>query len=79
MGVFGGARSPDLQGLYKVRGLHKDLGQAREPPAPSSSSSSELVPRFGVEVKDERAEELADVSRGGVVLLLLLLLLLFIL
>ncbi len=60
MGVFGGARSPELQGLYRVKGLHgpqRDLAQAREPP------QTEPVPRFGVEVPTDKSEELGDVSR----------------
>ena len=63
MGVFGGARSPELQGLYRVKGLHgpqRDLAQAREPP------QTEPVPRFGVEVPTDKSEELGDVSHHSV-------------
>ncbi len=58
VGVFGGARSPDLQGLYKVKGLHRDLSQAAEQVQPEQQQ----VPRFGVPLNPEKEEDMAEVT-----------------
>lgn len=59
VGNFGGVRSPELQSLYKVKGLTRDLSQP-------STFAGDTVPRFGVTVADDKEEELAEVrTRNG--------------
>ncbi len=71
VGQFGGTKSAELQGLYKVKGLHRDLSQPCVEAAEIVAAAAEgpdggavmAVPKFGVVIPSDKEEELAEVSR----------------
>ena len=57
-GVFGVATaSSELKGLYKIKGLHRDLSCA------SDVAVGEDVPAFGVDIPEDKVEELTEVRK----------------